>query len=330
MNVVVVGGGPAGSAVAITLARAGVPVTLVDRARFPRDKCCGDGLTTGALRRLEGLGLDPGAVTSFSCATTSRSARRRGASSRSRCSAGRACMRRWLAASTSTPRCSMSRSLGVSILEGDGVADVEVDDRGAEVALDSGVRIGADYVVAADGAHRPCGGHCGRARAPLTRRTRGTRCVAGALAPTRRRCAARPRPSSGSCSSRLSCRAMRGRSRYRVELRTSATGSHGAPARRVTSRPRRRRRCARHPFLTSLLGTGAAFESTVRAWPIPTGVGRGDLVGGGGRVLFCGDAAASADPFTGEGIAQALETGAAAGRALAPVSVTRRRPTSRT
>ena len=35
---------------------------LVDKATFPRDKCCGDGLTTLALRELEALGFDPAAV----------------------------------------------------------------------------------------------------------------------------------------------------------------------------------------------------------------------------------------------------------------------------
>src|SRR3954449_7252572 len=64
-DVSVVGGGPAGAAAAITLARAGRDVVLVDKAAFPRDKCCGDGLTTGALRRLESLGLRPEAVASW-------------------------------------------------------------------------------------------------------------------------------------------------------------------------------------------------------------------------------------------------------------------------
>ncbi len=46
----VVGAGPAGSATAIHLARAGAEVLLVDRARFPRDKPCGGGITGRALR----------------------------------------------------------------------------------------------------------------------------------------------------------------------------------------------------------------------------------------------------------------------------------------
>ena len=106
-DVVVVGGGPAGAAAAITLARAGRDVVVVDKARFPRDKCCGDGLTAEALRLLEALGLDPAArARRGSRSTTSSSARRRDASRRSRYPAARACSRRSPGASTSTPRCS--------------------------------------------------------------------------------------------------------------------------------------------------------------------------------------------------------------------------------
>ena len=55
----VIGAGPAGTAAATILARAGREVLVVDKARFPRDKCCGDGLTALALRELEALGLVP-------------------------------------------------------------------------------------------------------------------------------------------------------------------------------------------------------------------------------------------------------------------------------
>src|ERR1700722_14711725 len=64
-EVAIVGAGPAGVAAAITLARAGLEVTIVDKARFPREKCCGDGLTTGALRRYEAMGLRPEVVESW-------------------------------------------------------------------------------------------------------------------------------------------------------------------------------------------------------------------------------------------------------------------------
>ena len=64
-DIAVVGGGPAGAAASITLARAGRDVVLLDKATFPRDKVCGDGLTTGALRLLEDLGLEPTKVPSW-------------------------------------------------------------------------------------------------------------------------------------------------------------------------------------------------------------------------------------------------------------------------
>lgn len=56
-DVVVVGAGPGGSATAHFLAQAGADVLLVDRADFPRDKTCGDGLTPRALRVLDQMGL---------------------------------------------------------------------------------------------------------------------------------------------------------------------------------------------------------------------------------------------------------------------------------
>jgi geranylgeranyl reductase family protein len=54
-DVLVIGAGPAGSAAAIAAARAGASVCLVDRARFPRPKTCGDAISNSALALVEGL-----------------------------------------------------------------------------------------------------------------------------------------------------------------------------------------------------------------------------------------------------------------------------------
>ncbi|HET9127298.1 MAG TPA: geranylgeranyl reductase family protein [Propionibacteriaceae bacterium] len=57
-DVIVVGAGPGGSATAANLARRGLSVLLLEKATFPRDKICGDGLTPRAVRALTKLGVD--------------------------------------------------------------------------------------------------------------------------------------------------------------------------------------------------------------------------------------------------------------------------------
>jgi menaquinone-9 beta-reductase len=57
-DVIVVGAGPAGAATAYHLATAGVDVLLLEKSAFPRDKICGDGLTPRAVKQLVNLGLD--------------------------------------------------------------------------------------------------------------------------------------------------------------------------------------------------------------------------------------------------------------------------------
>ena len=56
-DVLVVGGGPSGAAAAYWLAEAGHRVLVVEKKRFPREKTCGDGLTPRAVRQLEDIGL---------------------------------------------------------------------------------------------------------------------------------------------------------------------------------------------------------------------------------------------------------------------------------
>jgi geranylgeranyl reductase family protein len=56
-DVIVVGAGPSGSATAAYLAMAGLDVLLLEKAAFPREKVCGDGLTPRAVRELITLGI---------------------------------------------------------------------------------------------------------------------------------------------------------------------------------------------------------------------------------------------------------------------------------
>ncbi|MBI4261451.1 MAG: geranylgeranyl reductase family protein [Actinobacteria bacterium] len=59
VDVLVVGAGPGGAAAAYHLARHGVSTLVVDRAAFPREKVCGDGLTPRGVKAMLGMGIDP-------------------------------------------------------------------------------------------------------------------------------------------------------------------------------------------------------------------------------------------------------------------------------
>jgi geranylgeranyl reductase family protein len=56
-EVLVVGAGPAGASAAYWLARHGHDVAVVERKTFPREKTCGDGLTPRAVKQLQDMGL---------------------------------------------------------------------------------------------------------------------------------------------------------------------------------------------------------------------------------------------------------------------------------
>ena len=56
-DVLVIGGGPAGSATALRLARSGQRVTLLDRDRFPREKPCSEYMSPETVRHLDALGV---------------------------------------------------------------------------------------------------------------------------------------------------------------------------------------------------------------------------------------------------------------------------------
>ena len=63
-DVIVVGAGPAGCAAAAAAvgAHPEARVLLVDRANFPRDKVCGDGIAAAALDLMPGIGIDPAPI----------------------------------------------------------------------------------------------------------------------------------------------------------------------------------------------------------------------------------------------------------------------------
>ena len=60
-DVIIVGAGPAGSTTAYHLAAAGLDVLLLEKTTFPREKVCGDGLTPRAVKQVLAMGIDPSA-----------------------------------------------------------------------------------------------------------------------------------------------------------------------------------------------------------------------------------------------------------------------------
>ena len=142
-DVIVVGAGPAGSTTAYRLARAGARVCLMDRARFPRDKPCGGGLTMRAVRELP-FSVDPVVEDRVDCLELGfRYARRW--SRRARSPLILMTQRRRLDAFLA------ERAAAAGADFRDGVKVTEVDPGGAVTA--GGERLEADVVIGADGAN---------------------------------------------------------------------------------------------------------------------------------------------------------------------------------
>jgi geranylgeranyl reductase family protein len=57
-DVIVIGGGPGGAATAFHLARHGAKVLILEKSEYPREKVCGDGLTPRAVKQIVGMGVD--------------------------------------------------------------------------------------------------------------------------------------------------------------------------------------------------------------------------------------------------------------------------------
>ena len=153
---VIIGAGPAGCSAAITLARSGARVTLVDKATFPRDKICGDGLTTSALRELEALGFRPDGVPSWTpvddvIVRSPSGTTVRFPLPRDRSLHAVVARREQLDAAL----LDHARSFDIEVIEGEGIAELERSADGVAVTTSTGRRIEAGRVIAADGMWSP-------------------------------------------------------------------------------------------------------------------------------------------------------------------------------
>lgn len=330
-DVAIVGSGPAGAAAALTADRLGLRAVIVDKAEFPRDKTCGDGLTTNALRLIEELGVTresltepehhpeaPGDAQQLGGYTRIDDIVLIGPRGRTveiplpRNRGDYACVvSRWrldAALANLVADTSIERRLGVA------VESLSNDPRGVTLKLHDGETIEADFVIAADG-------HWSAIRKGL----RDTHNAYQEPQSTDRDLGewhAVRQYFSNASDRRLwvlfepdllpgyfwvfplpNGRANVGYGVLRNQGRTGKELKALWPD------------LLARPHIKRILGPNAQPEGTVKAWPIPTNYHSATM--SDGRVLYVGDAAKVVDPMTGEGIAQAIETGMLAAESIA-------------
>lgn len=311
-DVLIVGAGPAGIAAALTARQRGLSVCVIDKATFPRDKCCGDGLTTGALRLLERLGLPPSHVASWKVC---RDVVLRSPSGRTvelqlpddgqfAAIASRMDLDAALV--------DHARARGVLIREG--VSFVDITRNGDyQVTTSDGV-VSARVVIAADGMWSPVRKVLLPDRAPYLGEWHALRQYAHGV--------------TGPAGSRLyvwfepdllpgyawSFPLADGRVNLGFGILRGSTQKVGDMKQLWSS-------VLSRPHVREALGASAVIDDKVSAWPIPARVTSATL--SVGDVLFVGDAASATDVLTGEGIGQALLSGMLAGDAAATTTPSR-------
>jgi menaquinone-9 beta-reductase len=309
-DVLVVGAGPAGTAAAITLARSGRDVVVIDKATFPRDKCCGDGLTTLGLRQLDELGLDRSEVAGWFEVDAAYLRSPSGREVTVSLPAGDGVF------AAVAPRrdlddalVRLARSTGATVLDGHGFTSLAAapDQRSVDVVVEGIGVVRARYVVAADGMWSPVRKALGHAEPGYLGEWHAFRQYASNV--------------TGPASERLHVW-------FEDDLLPGYAWSFPLPDNRVNIgfgvlRDGRRRvqdmkdlwpDLLSRPHIRAALGDGVELEDRHTAWPIPAHIDTATLASG--RVLFVGDAARATDVMTGEGIGQALLTGAEAARAI--------------
>ncbi len=316
LDLLIIGAGPAGSAAAIEAERAGLEALTIDKATFPRDKCCGDGLTTGALRHLDELGLDPSTVPSWQAVSDVHVA---GPNRKMKLfplpkdkGAFAAITRR---SELDAALVDRAREVGADIREGaeltalslEGAPAVEgalpLEDRVAVATFHhdgADVTVRARHVIAADGMWST-------SRKLLDVRLPDYRGDWHAF---------RQYFSNVSPEAAASLYVW-----FEPDLLPGyvwsfplADGSAnvGFGIQRDTGHRIQDMKALwpdilARPHIAAILGPDATPEGQHKAWPIPARLGDVPLTHG--PVLWVGDAAAATDPMTGEGIGQAIETG---------------------
>lgn len=316
-DVVIVGAGPAGAAAAVELARSGRSAIVVDKATFPRDKCCGDGLTTLALRELETIGFDPGSVADWfdvdGAALRSPSGRK--------VTVPLPTDGRYAAVA---PRLQLddslvelARSAGAVVRDGHGFRSLEhrTDDDGhGFVRVDADdLTIDARYVIAADGMWSPVRKAVGANEPGYLGEWHGFRQYACNV--------------TGTAASQLHVW-------FEADLLPGYAWSFPLPGNRANigfgvlrdgERTGKQIKeiwpdLLRRDHVVEALGDGFEMEDRHTAWPIPARIDALPLTTD--RVLFVGDAATATDVMTGEGIGQALLTGRLAAESIIAAGAT--------
>ena len=310
-DVAVVGGGPAGAAAAITVARAGREVVLIDKARFPRDKCCGDGLTAAALRELEALGLSPDSVAGWQPVVDVhlRSPSGRVVDLPLPRGPGQGLFAVVAPRSTlDAAVLDLARAAGAKVLDGHALKGASPSAEGVELVVVGLGTVRAPYVVGADGAWSPLRKALGAHQPGYLGDWHAFRQYFTGCGPLARDLWVWFDPDLLPGYA-WSFPLPDGRANVGFGLeRNDEFDAH----RMGELWPELLQR----PHVREVLGPSAVPEAPHKAWPIPARVREVPLTAAGGRVLFAGDAACATDPLTGEGIAQALLTGRRAAEAI--------------
>ena len=308
VDVVVVGAGPAGTAAAITAARAGLDVLVIDKATFPRDKICGDGLTTGALRHLEHLGLDPGDVASWMTAEDCWIRSPSGRTTRFSLPEGRG---EYVAIATrrdlDAALVDLARKAGADVLDGHAMVAAAESDNDVRIEVEGLGEVRARWAIGADGMWSPLRKQLGVAVTGYRGEWHAFRQYVSGVGPL----AARdlyisfdadivpgyfwsfPLPDG----------------RANIGFGIQRGGSYS-----IQDMKRLWPALLDRPHIRAVLGPDWTADEPHRAWPIPARVDSVPPVTR--RTLFVGDAVAACDVMTGEGIGQALATGVRAAESV--------------